>query len=387
MMTDANRNRSVDWIVPERLFDGWNLTEGMAVRVLDGNVDAVCPLSEIPIDAMLRRVSGLLAPGFFDTQVNGGGNVLFNHSPTRDGLERIATVHRQFGTVAILPTVITDAPQVLRDAVDAVLSSTGKFGLAGIHIEGPHISKARKGVHSAEHIRPMQAATMDLVRMLRSKMIPVLITVAPESTTNAQISELANTGAIVSIGHSDADTDQVRAALRAGATSFTHLFNGMPPLRARNLGVAGTAINSKAWCGIICDGQHVADELVGLAVRARPVADRMYLVSDAMPTVGGRNSYWLYGEEIKLEAGRLINLDGVLAGAHSTLACGLKRTVNEVGVPLETALRMAISNPAMMMGISKLASLVNRKLSDLIVLDSRCRMTGYLSDILISEGT
>ena len=386
-MTETSRNQSLRWIVPDQVFDGWNVKEEVAIRVYDDLVDMICPLSNIPADARLHHVGGLLAPGFFDTQVNGGGNTLFNQMPTHEGLDRIATAHRQFGTVAMFPTVISDTPQVLRRAVYAVLSSNGQAGIAGIHIEGPHITKSRRGVHAEEYIRPMQAETLTLVRRLRSKKIPVLITVAPESTTDAQIAELSGAGAVVSIGHSEADADQVRSALRAGASSFTHLLNGMAPLLSRNPGVAGAAINSRAWCGIICDGQHVADEMVGLAIRARPVADRMYLVSDAMPTVGGGNSFSLYGNEIKLDDGRLTNAEGTLAGGHATMASGLERLVSKVGVSLEAALRMAVSNPARMMGIPRLAGLVDRNLRDLVVLDSKCRMSGYLADILVSGET
>ena len=183
----------------------------------------------------------------------------------------------------------------------------------------------------------MDDATLAHVQRLRHAGIAVMITLAPEAVQPGQIAALAAMGAVVSLGHTDATAGATRAALAAGATCFTHLFNAMSPMLNRSPGVTGAGINSDAYAGIICDGHHVADEMVGLAIRARPIAERMFLVSDAMSTVGGSDRFLLYGEEVRLIGGRLVNAEGSLAGAHVTMAESVARLINVVGIAADVA--------------------------------------------------
>ena len=362
---------STKWLLPDRVFDGATLRDDMAVAVAGDRVTKIARRQDLPKGATPARLDGILSPGFVDLQVNGGGDVLFNQDPTRAGLEKIAAAHRTFGTVRFLPTVITDAPDVMAQAVDTVLGTRDLPEILGLHIEGPHISENRRGTHASRFIRPMDDTTIGHVRRLRHKDIPVMITVAPEAVSDAQIAALTALGAVVSIGHSDATAEQVRAALAAGARCFTHLFNAMSPMENRAAGVVGAAINSEAFAGIICDGIHVADEMVGLAIRARPVPNRMFLVSDAMPTVGGRGYFDLYGSRIELKCGRLINEEGSLAGAHTTMIGSLRHLVKDVGVELETALRMASGTPFELLRPSTATPplLFSMALSDILLLD------------------
>lgn len=371
---------TVQWIIPDAVFDGARLHRGMAVQT-DGT--RVVALSyDIPSGAAVLRKAGIIAPGFIDLQVNGGGGVLLNQAPTAAGMQAIAAAHRTFGTVAILPTVITDAPEVLARVVDAAIAARGAAGIAGLHIEGPHISEVRRGTHAAKFVRAMDEATIAQVSHLRAAGIAVMITVAPEAVTAAQIAQLAALGAVVSIGHSDADAQQTCAALAAGATCFTHLFNAMSQMTSRAPGVVGAAINSHAYVGFICDGVHVADEMLGLALRARPVADRMFLVSDAMPTVGGPDHFEIYGETISVRDGRLVNQEGNLAGAHITQLEGVARLITHLDVTPEEALRMAITIPAKVIGQDHLATLKGRALHDVIMLDASYRGAPLLSTVL-----
>ena len=355
------------WIRPKQLFDGWNLHANAALRIVEGRVAEVVT-DQNSDDAV--SVAGTLSPGFIDLQVNGGGDVLFNAKPTADGIREIVAAHRKFGTVCLLPTVITDAPEVLASAVDAVLEVWGEPGVLGIHIEGPHLSVPRRGTHAERFIRPVSESTIAHVRRLREANIPVMITVAPENATGQDIAALAATGAIVSIGHTDVTAEETRAALAAGAGCFTHLYNAMSPMLNREPGVVGAAINSSAYAGIICDGVHVADEMIGLALRARPEPDKLFLVSDAMPTVGGSDRFELYGMSLNLENGRLVNDEGSLAGAHVTIAESVVRMVSHVGVSPEVALRMATGIPARAMGCDHAAQIVGQSVSDLILLDN-----------------
>lgn len=367
------------WIAPDALFDGESLTRD-ALRLTDGAVTAVGPA---PAGAL--RVAGTLCPGFVDVQVNGGGGVLVNATPTVAGVAQVAAAHAALGTVAIMPTVITDAPGVMAQAANAVIAMKDDRRIIGLHIEGPHIALSRRGTHAEIHVRPFEAATLDVVRLLRDADVPVLITLAPEAATPQDIAALCATGAVVSLGHSDADAASVQEALTAGAQCFTHLFNAMSPMLNRAPGVTGAAIASQAYTGIICDGIHVDDAMVGIAARARPVADRMFLVSDAMPTVGGPDDFMLYGKRIRLDAGRLVNDEGSLAGAHVTQAQGVARLVQHVGLSLEQALRMAITVPAQMMGVTGLAKVMGRRADDLVILDPDLQLVGSAAELVTTR--
>lgn len=369
------------WIRPDRVFDGDRLRGNMVLGLAGGRVVALRPAGAMPAGVDAVPVAGLVTPGFVDLQVNGGGDVLINRTPTAAAMAEVAAAHHRLGTVAILPTVITDAPEVLDVAAEAVRGALGTGGVAGLHIEGPHISEARRGTHAARHVRPLDDRTVTLVERLRAARVPVMITLAPEAADSGRIARLAASGAVVSIGHSDGTAGETRAALAAGASCFTHLFNAMSPMLNRAPGVVGAAINSEAHAGLICDGIHVADEMIALALRARPVPDRMFLVSDAMPTVGGSGSFRLYDMDIRLENGRLVNSEGSLAGAHITVAQSAARLVGELGLAPEAALRMGITVPSRLMGLG-LDRIEGRELSDLLLLDPGLQRIGALSDHL-----
>ncbi len=370
------------WVCPERLFDGQRLRAGRAVLLRGGRVERLENAERLRPDAARVHVAGVLTPGFVDLQVNGGGGVLLNNTPSAEAMARIAAAHRGFGTVALLPTLITDRPEKMEACAAAAIEAQGTPGVVGVHLEGPHISRARRGTHAARFIRALDNHTQTVVAGLRAAGVPVMITLAPEAASPDQIGRLAETGAVVSIGHTDATAEQFRAARAAGARCVTHLYNAMSPMRGRAPGVTGAAINSDAWTGLICDGVHVADEMLALALRARPVADRAFLVSDAMPTVGGPDSFSLYGNEIRVVEGRLVNAEGALAGAHTTIAQGLARLVNVLGVAPDAALRMAVTTPARLMGLDALAVPDGRRAEDLLVLDAQYALRGTLCAVL-----
>lgn len=371
------------WLLPEWVFDGEALLNDKALCVTDGKISDVVDADQAPSDAV--ALAGIVSPGFLDLQVNGGGGTLFNQTPTPEGVASIAQAHRAYGTVGILPTVITDTPDVLAQAVEAAIAAKGTTGILGVHIEGPHISVPRRGTHSAHFVRAMDDDTIAHVARLRAAEIPVMITVAPETTSCAQIAQLADLGAIVSIGHSDASSEQTQAAIEAGVTCATHLFNAMSPMLNRAPGVTGAVINSHVTAGIIADGIHVADDMIALAVRARPKADLMFIVSDAMPTVGGPDHFNLYGNDVYLKDGQLVNAEGSLAGAHLTQAQGVHHLVNAVGLSQQEALRMAVTIPASVIGRSDLAALKGRALEDVIQLANDMSFAGFLSETLAQK--
>jgi N-acetylglucosamine-6-phosphate deacetylase len=319
----------------------------MALRIEAGRIAATVPAAEASTDSAPCRDSACIAcPAFVDLQVNGGGGVLFSNEPTPAALAAIAAAHRHGGTGAWLPTLLTSTPAVMEQAVEAVLAVYGQHGVAGIHIEGPHIAPEFRGAHALELIRPYDGHTRGLLRRLRERGIPVILTLAPERLPSGALRELVAMGVRVSIGHSGADERATRAALAEGASLFTHLFNGMPPLRTKKAGMTGVALDSPAGCGVIADGWHVDDTMLRLAVRAKHPAGAIFAVTDAMPTVHGPPEFELYGAKIHLHEGKLIDARGSLAGVHIDMIGTLRRLVRNVGLPLETALAMVTSIPA-----------------------------------------
>ena len=328
------------------------MRRSVALRIVDGRIAAVADAAEASADGAPCWDSEYLAcPAFVDLQVNGGGGVLFTNEPTPAALAAIAAAHRQGGTGAWLPTLLTSPPPIMEQAVEAVLTVYGEHGVAGMHIEGPHISPDFRGAHALDLIRRYDEHTQGLLRRLRERGIPVILTLAPERVAPGVVRELVAMGVKVSIGHSGADECQTREALAEGATLFTHLFNGMPPLRTKRAGMTGVALDSSAWCGVIADGWHIDDTMLRLAVRAKCSSGALFAVTDAMPTVHGPPVFELYGAKIALREGKLIDARGSLAGVHIDMIGTLRRLVRNVLLPLETALAMVTSIPAHAAGL------------------------------------
>ena len=333
-----------------RIFDGDRWHEASAVVIRDGVVVGIAPQPDLPTDAAVERVDGgMLVPGFIDAQVNGGGGLLLNDAPTAEAMDRIAAAHRAFGTCRLLPTLITTATDSMRAALAAARAAGS--GVAGLHLEGPHLAPARKGVHDPRFMRRMTDADVEM--LLAADVRRLLVTLAPEQVAPAQVRRLVDGGAVVSLGHSDATYEQAMALFEAGATGITHLFNAMSPMQSRAAGMVGAALDAgSVWCGIIADGLHVAPSTLGVALRSKRPPGRLFLVTDAMPTVGSTLASFKLGERtIERQGDRLTWMDPggtpVLAGAHLDMASAVRFCVNALGLPLEEALRMASLYPAM----------------------------------------
>lgn len=355
-------------IAPRHLWSDGALREGLAVEVEAGAVAALRPLGGDTPDAAPR----LLMPRPTDLQVNGGGGALLNDDPTPEAMRAIAAAHRAAGTGWILPTLITDAPEALEAAAEAAIACAGRGGVLGVHFEGPHI--ARPGVHDPARIRPLDARTVAALRRLREAGVPVLLTLAPERADPGAITALAAMGVAVWAGHSEATAAEARAGFAAGVTGVTHLFNAMPPMLARAPGLAGAALVSDAWCGIIADGHHLAWETVAVAIRARPRPGRTLLVSDAMPSVGGPDRFRLGAREVRLRDGRLTTEDGRLAGAHLTMLEALRNVHRHAGASLAEACAMATDAPRAALGLPPQRVAPGTPLEDLAMLDDDLRL-------------
>jgi N-acetylglucosamine-6-phosphate deacetylase len=352
------------------VFDGATLHHNAAVIIEGAAITAVVPRRDVPSTLPVRDMpEGVwLAPGFIDIQVNGGGDVLFNDDPTPDAIRTMIAAHRRFGTTALLPTLISDSVAKMKAALAAVDALVGfDPGALGIHLEGPFLSPEKIGVHDAHAIRKPTADDLAMIAAPRQGV--TLVTLAPEQVPANFVATLVAAGVRVALGHSIATYAQTRAAMGQGLTGFTHLFNAMRPLDAREPGPIAAALESSdASYGLIADGIHVAPAMLRLALRG---AGRPILVTDAMPPVGGsRASFVLNGETITVRDGRCARQDGTLAGACLDMATAVRHCVRLLDVPLTDALRFASAHPAQFLGLGdRLGRLAPNFRADMVALD------------------
>ena len=359
-------------LIGATVFDGTSLRDGQTVLIEAGKIAGVMPEAKLPKGVEKQTINGLLAPGFIDVQVNGGGGVLFNETRSIAGIAAIGAAHRRFGTTGFLPTFITDTSESMGEAIkaaDAAMQARTS-GVLGIHLEGPFLNPERKGIHRADLMRTIgdqDVAMIDLPAGGR-----VLVTLAPEKTEPSVIARLTQAGIIVSAGHTKADVETIRRAQAAGLTGITHLFNAMPPLMGREPGPVGAALeDDELWCGLIVDLHHVSAVSLRIALAARG-PDRMILVTDAMPSVGSAEDHFtLLGENIKRIGGALVNDAGTLAGSDLDMASAVRNTVKHLGVSIEDALRMASLHPATFLRLdAELGRVAEGYRADLVLLDA-----------------
>jgi N-acetylglucosamine-6-phosphate deacetylase len=363
-------------LVNGRILTPEGIVDGKAVTIRDGRIDGVIDSADTPPSTSGGAPrhdldGGLLVPGFIDTQVNGGGGVLFNDSTTVEAIAAIGAAHRPYGTTGFLPTLISDDLAV----VDAAMRATeqaieaGVPGVLGVHIEGPFLNVKRKGIHDSSKFRILDDEAVALLSSLKRG--KTLVTLAPETTTPEMVRRLTAAGVTVAAGHTNAAYGTVRKALDAGLTGFTHLFNAMSPLTSREPGVVGAALESiTAWCGIIVDGRHVDPAVLRIALRTRPL-NRFMLVTDAMPTVGMIDkSFDLQGRHIRVVDGVCVDDHGTLAGSDLDMIGAVRNAMSMMGLSVEDAVSIASATPAAFLGLAGERGAIRiGQAADLVLLD------------------
>ncbi|MBO9126117.1 MULTISPECIES: N-acetylglucosamine-6-phosphate deacetylase [unclassified Rhizobium] len=336
-----------------RIFDGERFHDDGALVVADGRIETIANLNDLPDSETITLDGGILAPGFIDAQVNGGAGRMLNDEPSPASMYRIAEGHRPYGTTSLLPTLITDTGEATVAAIDAAKEAVKtNRGVAGLHLEGPHLAPARKGAHLAELMRPVEDRDVKALSAAAEAIGTLLVTIAAEQVTARQVRELSEAGVTVSIGHSDCTSEAAEARFDAGARGVTHLFNAMSQLGHRTPGLVGAAIDHPAvWCGIIADGHHVDPKALRTALRAKRGEGKLFFVTDAMSLVGStENSFTLNGRTVRRETGafcsRLVLSDGTLAGSDVDMASAIRYGLTYLDLSLSEALRMATLYPA-----------------------------------------
>jgi N-acetylglucosamine-6-phosphate deacetylase len=362
------------------LINGQVLTDGrfepLTVLIQGGRIVAVGDEADAArASTQVDLGGGFLVPGFLDTQVNGGGGLLFNDAPTVETIATIGAAHRRYGVTGFLPTLISDDLPTVAQAIEAVDQAieAGVPGVLGIHIEGPFLSERRKGVHDASKFRTLDEAALKLLASARRGR--TLVTLAPETTTPEMIGRLAGAGVTVAAGHTNATYERLIEALGAGVTGFTHLFNAMSPLASREPGAVGAALDHQdSWCGVIIDGRHIHPAALRIAFRAKR-HDRFMLVTDAMPSVGMIDkSFTIQGRPIRVVDGVCVDENGTLAGSDLDMASAIRNAVELTGLDLADAAAMASTNPAAFLGLGdELGRIAPGYRADLTLLDSGLR--------------
>ena len=351
----------------KKLFDGEHFHHDVVFSVDDGKVSYNVSAE----NAEVINLDGLVVPGYIDVQVNGGGGAFYNAEQTTACLKKMVSAHAQFGSTALMPTLITDKIEVMQAAADAMAAAieSNQSGVVGIHFEGPHLSHPKKGTHSEQFIRPITEQEFEIYA--RQDLGIKMVTLAPETVPLADIERLISLGVKVSIGHSNADFETANTALKAGADGFTHLFNAMSAFTSREPGVVGAALwDDNSWCGLIVDGHHVHNTSAKLAIRSKQ-RGKIMLVTDAMPPVGTDDTEFAFfdGRKVIRTGDRLNSTTGELAGSVLDMASAVRNTVDWLDVSLPEALRMASLYPAQYLGLNSKGHLREGADADFVHLD------------------
>lgn len=356
-----------------RIFDGERFHDERALIVKDGRVEAIVGLNDLPEGDVVTLAGGVLSAGFIDAQVNGGGGRMLNDEPSPNSMYMIADGHRPYGTTALLPTLITDTAEATAAAIAAAkIAVKTNRGVAGLHLEGPHLAPARKGAHLAELMRPVEDRDVKSFIAAREEIGTLLVTMAAEQVTVSQVRELSEAGVVVSIGHSDSTSEAAEARFDAGARGVTHLFNAMSQLAHRAPGLVGAAIDHPSvWCGIIADGHHVDPKALRTALRAKRGEGKLFFVTDAMSLVGSEmDTFTLNGRTVRRERGgfcsKLVLSDGTLAGSDVDMASTIRYGVTYLELTLAEALRMATLYPARFLNLADRGQLSPGARADLV---------------------
>ena len=358
-------------LIGAQLFSGKEFFDNRALLIDGENIIDIINEHDIPKNFEIQKLNGgILSPGFIDLQVNGGGGKLFNNSPDKESLNTIIEAHQHFGTTSIMPTVISDSLNVLKRCTTTISEEIeNNKSLLGVHIEGPFFNVKYRGVHQKQYINTINSDYLNLFENLKD--FPVMLTLAPECISTKQLKHLKSLGFKILAGHTDASYDQLEEAIKYGLDGFTHLFNAMGQISAREPGVVGSALTfDNAAVSIIVDLHHVHPSLIQMAYKQKPQG-KLFFVSDSMATIHhGEPSFELYDEIVSESKGRIINSEGKLAGSSITQIDAIKNAYQSCNIPLNEALAMASRYPAEYLGVANyLGSLKSGYRADLTHFD------------------
>ncbi len=358
-----------------RIFTGTEIIENQCVIVENNVITALIERQNIPTDAERIDLQGhLLAPAFIDIQIYGGNGHLFGEFPSVEALKAAYEYCLAGGATHFLPTVATNSETIMLAAIEVVRDywAQGGKGVLGLHLEGPYINKVKRGAHLIEHIKEYPSVS-DIKKWLdRGKDIVKIMTLAPEVCSDEIIDLLQTNGVLVSAGHTNATFEKATAAFDKGIHLATHLFNAMSPLQHRATGMVGAIFeHPKVQVSLVADGFHV--DFAAIRIAKKVLGERLFLITDAV-TENTEGSY-----SHRLEGEKYVVADGTLSGSALTMLKCVQNCVEEAGIPLEEALRMASLYPAKAVGLDKRFGRIEKGFeADFILLDDELSLISSL---------
>jgi N-acetylglucosamine-6-phosphate deacetylase len=335
------------------------------------------------IDAPVVDLAGAwLLPGYVDLHMHGGGG--YNVADSLEAMEAAVAFHRARGTTSTLVSLMTEPLAEMSEQLRWVAAlthrgPTARAHVLGSHLEGPFLAPERSGAQNPAHMLAPDPAILDGLLAAADGTLRV-ITLAPElDGAMPLIGPLRDAGVVVAIGHSDATYEQAAAAIEAGVSHMTHLFNAMPPLHHRTPGLIGAALEARISCEVINDGLHVHPTIVGLVSR---LTGSLVLITDAIDATGvGNGSFVLAGQAVHVHDGEArLASNQSLAGSTLTMDQALRSAVQESGLTVETASAAASSSPARVLGLdASIGSIAPGRDADLVVLDDDLQVTAVMA--------
>jgi len=352
--------------------------DNAVVSVEDGvivNVDSRSQAQAAPNKAVMDFGDCAIVPGFFDVHIHGGVNCDVMRG-TANEMNQLGTFLARHGVTSYFPTTVTASLDVTLSALERLAgeveaadnNGTGRARPLGIHLEGPFLSHVRRGVHPPGDLMPPRVGTFDKLWQAARGHVRMM-TIAPElEGAEEVIREAATRGVCVSLGHSDADIEQTRRGIKAGARHATHTFNAMRPLDHRAPGILGEVLtNQHVSADVIADGIHVDPTVVDLLFRTKGL-ENFVLITDAISATGMPDGRYMLGTlEVELKDGRCLR-DGHLAGSALTMDRAVRNVMKFAGLDLQQAARAASINPAKVAGMPKKGTIDPGADADFVVL-------------------
>ncbi|WP_413283987.1 N-acetylglucosamine-6-phosphate deacetylase [Vibrio sp. MA40-2] len=359
-----------------KIFTGSEVVQNASLLIENGIIHSICLDTALAKDIKSIDLNGAnISPGFIDLQLNGCGGVMFNDDISVKTLETMHRANLRSGCTSFLPTLITSSDSNMQQAIEVQREYNTRYQnqALGLHLEGPYLNIEKKGIHNPEFIR--QADNMMIDYICSNSQLISKVTLAPEQNKPELIERLKNAGIVVSMGHTNATYAQAKQGIESGISFATHLFNAMTPMLGREPGAVGAIFDSpEVYAGIIVDGFHV--DYANIRIAHKIKGEKLILVTDATAPAGADMDHFIFvGKKVYYRNGKCVDENGTLGGSALTMIEAVQNSVEQVGLELDEALRMATLYPAQAIGVeNKLGQIKAQMVANLTIFDDKFKV-------------